>query len=185
MVLVFHITDRDLLDTSAPWARTGWHRSPKLGPVLMGRLQSWLLTAGKVTIKPVVDHASVSAVDAHDPPARMAAAVRYRDETCVYPACRRTAESCDLDHIDEYVPIDQGGPPGQTTPTASRPCAGATIGPRPSERSHTDDSRTDPTNGLSRPGPRCDRSGDTQTEARPIDPTSPTNLTASQPDTTR
>ena len=115
MVLVFHITDRDLLDTGAPLGCSGVARSPKLGPVLMGRLRSWLLTAGKVTIRPVVDHATVQPVDRHDPPARMADAVRFRDETCVYPACRRAAESCDLDHIVGYVPPDEGGPPGQTS----------------------------------------------------------------------
>jgi len=33
VVLVFHITDRDLLDTSVPWRCGGVARSPKLGPV--------------------------------------------------------------------------------------------------------------------------------------------------------
>ena len=121
VVLVFHITDRDLLDTSIPLGSSGVAVSPKLGPVLMGRLQSWLLTAEKVTIKPVVDHASISPVDAHDPPTRMAAAVRFRDSTCVYPGCWRAAEVCDLDHIDSYIPLDEGGPPGQTHPDGLAP----------------------------------------------------------------
>ncbi|HET7519189.1 MAG TPA: HNH endonuclease signature motif containing protein, partial [Actinomycetes bacterium] len=124
VVLVLHVTDRDLLDTTHPGGATirrdGVARSPKLGPMLTGRLQSWLLTAGKVTITPVLDldpHApSIPPVDAHDPPARMAAAVRLRDDTCVYPRCGRPAQACDLDHIEEYVPLDQGGPPGQTSP---------------------------------------------------------------------
>ena len=51
----------------------------------------------------------------------MAAAVRFRDVTCVYPGCGRGAESCDLDHIDSYVPLDEGGPPGQTHPDALAP----------------------------------------------------------------
>jgi len=111
VVLVFHVTDRDLLDDPH-----GIARSPKLGPVLVGRLRSWLLTAGTVTIKPVVDldPAAHPPVDQHDPPARMAAAVRFRDPTCVYPGCGRASDSCDLDHIDPYVPIGEGGPPGQT-----------------------------------------------------------------------
>ena len=121
VVLVFHVTDRDLLDTGSAWGATGVATSPKLGPVLLGRLQSWLLTAGKVTIRPVVDHATIAPVDRHDPPERMAAAVRFRDPTCVYPACGRAAESCDLDHIDSYVPLDEGGPPGQTHPDALAP----------------------------------------------------------------
>ena len=120
-VLVFHLTDRDLLDTGSSWGSDGVAVSPKLGPVLLGRLRSWLLSAGKVTIQPVVDHATIAPVDQHDPPARMAAAVRFRDPTCVYPGCGRAAESCDLDHIESYVPVDEGGPPGQTSPDALAP----------------------------------------------------------------
>ena len=40
------------------------------------------------------------------------AAVRHRDATCVYPGCRRAAESCDLDHINPY----HTGPPDDTVP---------------------------------------------------------------------
>jgi hypothetical protein len=113
VVLVFHVTDRELLDD-----RAGVARSPKLGPVLTGGLRSWLLTAGRVTITPVVDldPGAHPAVDQHDPPVRMAAAVRWRDQTCVYPGCNRSAEASDLDHIEDYVPLDEGGPPGQTHP---------------------------------------------------------------------
>ena len=121
VVLLFHITDRDLLDTSVPLGCGGVAVSPKLGPVLMGRLRSWLLTAAKVTIRPVVDHATIAPTDAHDPPARMAAAVRFRDSTCVYPGCGRGAESCDLDHIEAYLGPDEGGPPGQTFPDGLAP----------------------------------------------------------------
>ncbi|GAA5125001.1 hypothetical protein GCM10023339_47440 [Alloalcanivorax gelatiniphagus] len=124
--LVLHVTDRDLL--AGPTIDTkGVARSEELGPMLMGRLRSWLLTAGKVTITPVLDldptmsgtasgTASIPAVDQHDPPARMAAAVRLRDETCVYPRCGRTSERCDLDHTIAYVPPSDGGPPDQTHP---------------------------------------------------------------------
>ncbi len=71
-----------------------------------------------MTIQPVVDldPAAHPPVDVHDPPARMAAMVRLRDVTCVYPRCGRPAAACDLDHIDPYVPMDQGGPTGQTHP---------------------------------------------------------------------
>ena len=117
-VLVFHITDQDLL------TRTGVAESATLGPVLIERIRSWLLTAGPVTIKPVVDLTTIdtmAAVDAHDPPARMAEAARLRDLTCVFPHCGRPAEACDLDHIDAYVPLAEGGPPGQTHPANLAP----------------------------------------------------------------
>ena len=148
VVLVFHVTDRDLLDGE------GVARSPKLGPVLVGRLRSWLLCAGKVTITPVVDldPDAHPPVDAHDPPARMAAAVRLRDQTCVYPHCGRASASCDLDHITEYVDPDEGGPPGQTVPAKpSHRCADGTTAPRPSASSPTEGSPTAPTDGPSPP----------------------------------
>ena len=40
--------------------------------------------------------------------------VFLRDATCVFPGCRRDSRGCDLDHIDPFVPPDEGGPPGQT-----------------------------------------------------------------------
>jgi hypothetical protein len=124
--LVLHLTDRDLLAETDPHATTdstgprGVARSDELGPMLLGRLQAWLLTAGEVTVQPVLDldpsSASMPAVDQHDPPAPMAAAVRLRDEACVFPGCTRPSDRADLDHIVEYVPMDEGGPPGQTHP---------------------------------------------------------------------
>lgn len=123
--LVVHVTDHDLLDHAPLDGRVGVARSPELGPVLTARLQSWLLTAATVTITPVLDldpdTAWIAPVDQHDPPARMAQAVRLRDETCVYPHCGRRSERCDLDHIVEYVPLDEGGPPGQTRPANLAP----------------------------------------------------------------
>ncbi|SEC32670.1 hypothetical protein SAMN04489844_2087 [Nocardioides exalbidus] len=118
--LVVHVTDRHLL-APASADRFGVARCPQLGPMLIGRLRTWLLTAGTVIIEPVVDldPAAHPPVDRHDPPARMAAMVRHRDQTCVFPACTRPSAQADLDHIDAYVPIsgDTGaGPPGQTRP---------------------------------------------------------------------
>lgn len=120
VTLVVHVTDHDLLAGDADGvART------ELGPVLLGRLRSWLLTAAHVTVRPVLDldpaTTSIPAVDRHDPPAAMAEAVRLRDETCVFPGCTRRSERADLDHIEEYVPPDEGGPPGQTHPARLAP----------------------------------------------------------------
>jgi 5-methylcytosine-specific restriction endonuclease McrA len=42
--------------------------------------------------------------------------VFLRDRHCVFPWCGRDARSCDLDHVTPYVPMDEGGPPGQTNP---------------------------------------------------------------------
>ena len=43
--------------------------------------------------------------------------VMLRDAHCVFPSCHRDSRSCDLDHITEYVLVDDGGPPGQTRPS--------------------------------------------------------------------
>jgi len=123
--LVLHLTDRDLLADPHGVDPHGVARSDELGPMLLGRLQAWLLTAGKVVIQPVLDldpaTTGMPAVDQHDPPAPMAAAVRLRDETCVFPGCTRPSHRADLDHIVEYVPLDEGGPPGQTHPANLAP----------------------------------------------------------------
>jgi hypothetical protein len=114
--LVLHVTDRDLLADPHGVDPRGVARSDELGPMLLGRLQSWLLTVGEVTVQPVLDVEHMAPVDQHDPPAPMAAAVRLRDEACVFPGCTRPSDRADLDHIVEYVPLDEGGPPGQTHP---------------------------------------------------------------------
>jgi hypothetical protein len=119
--LVLHLTDRDLIADPHGVDARGVARSDELGPMLLGRLHAWLLTAGKVTIQPVLDADRMPAVDAHDPPAPMAAAVRLRDETCIFPGCTRPSDRADLDHIREYVPMDEGGPPGQTHPANLAP----------------------------------------------------------------
>ena len=61
-----------------------------------------------------------AAVDQHDPPEAMRETVVLRDAHCVFPGCRRDSRTCDLDHITEYLPIEDGGPPGQTRPGQSR-----------------------------------------------------------------
>lgn len=117
-VIVLHVTDRDLLTgghDSLP-GRDGVARSAKLGPVLMDRLAGWLVATSRITVKPVLDVTTIPPVDRHDPPPRMAEAVRLRDETCVYPRCVRPSTACDLDHIEPYVPTDDGGSPSQTRP---------------------------------------------------------------------
>jgi hypothetical protein len=69
----------------------------------------------RITVKPVIDLAEHHAVDQYAVPERIAERVRLRDQTCVHPYCNRRARRADLDHIDPYVEIDGGGPPGQTS----------------------------------------------------------------------
>ncbi len=114
VTLVLHLSDRDLL-TAGPLGSGAVATHDVLGPVAVTTLSSWLMGAAKVVIKPVLDPARLSPVDRHDPPARLADAVRLRDVTCVFPGCTRSSARADLDHIDPYVPPGEGGPPGQTS----------------------------------------------------------------------
>jgi hypothetical protein len=94
--------------------------SEKLGTLSSDLLKMWLADT-QITIKPVRDLARADAADAHDPPPWMADQVRLRDPACVFPGCHRPSQACDLDHITAYIPLDQGGPPGQTFPDGLGP----------------------------------------------------------------
>ena len=91
-----------------------------LGTVSSDLLATWLM-GSTVVVRPVLDLHRPDAVDGHDPPEQMADLVRLRDRHCVFPGCRRRSTLCDLDHIDPYLPIDRGGPPGQTDPANLAP----------------------------------------------------------------
>ncbi len=100
-------------DLEHPLANLG--QVERLGPLTVARLQH-LLGTTRFTVRPVLDLARADAVDEHDPPAWMRELVVLRDRTCVHPHCDKPARDCDLDHIEPYVEMDDGGPPGQTRP---------------------------------------------------------------------
>ncbi|GAB3786848.1 hypothetical protein GCM10027601_24610 [Nocardioides ungokensis] len=87
----------------------------RLGAATITLIKEWV-GHSQVTVQPVLDLARTDAVDGHEPPAWMRELVILRDGHCVFPWCPHEARSADLDHIDPYVPIDEGGPPGQTHP---------------------------------------------------------------------
>ena len=103
----------DAADLTEPLHRIG--RVERLGPLTVARIHEWLDT-GRFTLQPVLDLARTDAVDQHDPPAWMRELVILRDRSCAFPYCDRDARDCDLDHIEAYVEMDDGGPPGQTRP---------------------------------------------------------------------
>jgi hypothetical protein len=94
---------------------TGGGRVEKLGPATLVLLRDWLQRTSGVTIRPVLDMNATGAVDTHDPPAAMREQVILRDRHCVFPGCTVDARRCDQDHMEPYVPLDDGGPPGQTS----------------------------------------------------------------------
>ena len=110
-----HFNLTDVSDLPDPLTRVGGVE--RLGPLTLARIREWLDDNGPgngkgVVIRPVLDLARSDAVDQHDPPAWMRELVILRDRTCVHPYCDKPARECDLDHIEAFVEMDDGGPPG-------------------------------------------------------------------------
>ncbi len=118
--LFVHLTPADLAADLAPDASTGGAVVERLGAATTQLIGDWLArhtaAGGRVRIRPILELNTTHAVDQHDPPEQMREHVLQRDSHCVFPGCRRDSRACDLDHIEAYVPIDEGGPPGQTHP---------------------------------------------------------------------
>ncbi len=110
--LYLHLRPEDLA------AETGAVSIERLGAATTELLTQWLARCtdrgGKVTVRPVLNLADTAAVDRHDPPTTMREQVLLTDAHCVFPGCGRDSRACDLDHITEYLPMEDGGPPGQT-----------------------------------------------------------------------
>jgi hypothetical protein len=116
--LYLHLHLSDLLNLPDGLVRIG--NAERLGPVTSATILDWL-GATRATIVPVLhlghEPAAERSVDEHDPPDDIREAVILRDRHCVFPWCTVNARACDLDHIEPYVPPDDGGPPGQTAPS--------------------------------------------------------------------
>ena len=113
--LYLHLDATDLADPTDP-ARGGGGGIEGLGAATRDLLADWLgrPDLAGITVRPVLDLHTTQAVDRHDPPAWMRHAALLAEATCVFPGCTRDSRRCDLDHITAYVPLADGGPPGQT-----------------------------------------------------------------------
>jgi hypothetical protein len=113
--LYLHLTPADLNGDGV-----GAVSIEQLGAITTQLLADWLArhcaVGGRLNVRPVLDLSSEKAVDQHDPLAAMREHVILRDSHCVFPGCRRDSRGCDLDHITPFIPLADGGPPGQTTP---------------------------------------------------------------------
>jgi hypothetical protein len=110
--LFLHLDESQLLDLDTHPAAI---RCEGLGVLTSDLLAAWLAETTLV-VKPVLDLTRAEGADQHDPRDWMADLVRLRDPTCVFPGCRRRSRVCDIDHVEPYIPIELGGPPGQTRP---------------------------------------------------------------------
>ena len=84
-------------------------------PLTLDQLVEFLSRTGcQVRIQPVLDPTEVAPVDGYEIPQRLRAAVRARQIADVFPFGTCLSQNMDLDHTERYVPMDYGGPPGQT-----------------------------------------------------------------------
>ncbi len=116
----FHIhLHTDATEGLSPVARVQGY-----GPQSLETIERWLADLGAaatVKLTPVVDLTEHISVDAYENP-RLRAQVEHRDHGCRFPWCGRQGRF-DADHIDPYVPPDDGGPPDQTnTANLARLC---------------------------------------------------------------
>jgi hypothetical protein len=85
------------------------------GPLTLDELMEFLGRTGcQVRIQPVLDPTNVAPIDGYEIPQRLRAAVRVRQIADVFPFGTCLSPTMDLDHTERYVPMDYGGPPGQT-----------------------------------------------------------------------
>ncbi|HEY0237429.1 MAG TPA: hypothetical protein VGC37_02175 [Friedmanniella sp.] len=109
VVLHLHLTD-SVLRTGDGLVR------PEHGdPLTLEQVREWLADTGcAVTVRPVVDPVETAPVDAYEIPYRLREALFLRNPVDVFPYGNATSRTLDLDHSVPYVPLDRGGPPGQT-----------------------------------------------------------------------
>jgi hypothetical protein len=109
VVLHFHLAEAAL--------RTG-HAivRPKDGsPLTLNQLVEVLARSGcQIRVQPILDPTEAAPVDGYEIPAQLRAAVRARQVADVFPFGTCLHPNIDLDHTERYVPMDNGGPPGQT-----------------------------------------------------------------------
>ena len=106
------------LHTSTQTARVQASGLPHAAsPVSREAIERWIadLAPGvRVKVTPVVDLNRHHAVDQYEAPDHIRSHVDARDDTCVFPFCTNRGRY-DLDHIEEHVDLDDGGPPDQTS----------------------------------------------------------------------
>jgi hypothetical protein len=92
-----------------------------IGPLLADTVRDWLTPgpgrrANRITVKPVLDLADQTPVDAYEIPDRIRELVHLRSPADCFPYATNTGRHLDNDHTESYVPPANGGPPGQTGP---------------------------------------------------------------------
>ena len=116
-VLYYHLT-RETMDkilTGQEFAGAQVVRVDDIGPVIADHVRSWLQHAN-VTVKPVIDLAGIPPVDHYEATPAIGEAIRLINPADSSPYSSTLSKQMDNDHTTPYVPMNKGGPPGQTDP---------------------------------------------------------------------
>jgi hypothetical protein len=86
------------------------------GPISTDQLKRWLGN-DRVTVRPVIDPTGIEPVSEYAIPLEMREAVRLLNPIETFPWGTASSAAADVDHATPYVPMEDGGPPGQTALT--------------------------------------------------------------------
>ena len=115
-VLYYHLT-RETLDAilaGQPYAGAGVVRVEDIGPVIADQVRQWLHHA--MVVKPVIDLAGIPPVDRYEVSPAISEAIGLINPADSSPYGTCTSRHQDNDHTIPYLPMNRGGPPGQTDP---------------------------------------------------------------------
>ena len=116
-VLYYHLTKQtlDAMLNGEPFAGAGVVRMEDIGPVIAEQVRQWLQHSN-VTVKPVIDLAGIPPVDRYEVPDRISEAIGLINPADYFPYATNLSRHQENDHTTPYIPMNKGGPPGQTDP---------------------------------------------------------------------
>ena len=98
-----------------PYAGAGVVRVEDIGPVILDQVHQWL-DHSNVVLKPVINLAGVQPVDHYETPPAISEAIGLIRSADSWPFGTCMSRHQDNEHTEPFVPMNRGGPPGQTDP---------------------------------------------------------------------
>ncbi len=84
------------------------------GPISWAHVRDVLGPQARFVIKPVIDPATMPAVDAYEIPERLREGLHLRTPFDIFPYASSTSRRKQVDHNQPYAPVQNGGGEGQT-----------------------------------------------------------------------
>ncbi len=116
-VLYFHLSKEtmDAILAGRPFAGAAVGRVDDIGPLVLDQVRQWLQHSN-VVVKPVIDLPGMQPVDHYETPPAISEAIRLIRQADSFPHGSCLSAQQDNEHTVPFMPVDQGGPPGQTDP---------------------------------------------------------------------